>query len=81
MITLVKETSVLSFIVVSDLYTSLKTLGKEIYNLKPPYIFMAVIYIIIVLIITLIIRAVEKALAKSDKKSGATTKIKAVKKV
>ncbi len=80
LITLVKETSVLSFIVVSDLYTSLKTLGKEIYNLKPPYIFMAVIYIIIVLIITLIIRSIEKALSKSDRKHENTASKKAVKK-
>ena len=80
LITLVKETSVLSFIVVSDLYTSLKTLGKEIYNLKPPYIFMAVIYIIIVLIITLIIRSIEKTLSKSDRKHENTASKKAVKK-
>ena len=80
LITLVKETSVLSFIVVSDLYTSLKTLGKEIYNLTPPYIFMALIYIVIVFIITLIIRAIEKALAKSDKNGGAMVKTKAGKK-
>lgn len=80
LITLVKETSVLSFIVVSDLYTSLKTLGKEIYNLKPPYIFMAAIYIIIVLIITLIIRSIEKALSKSDRKHENTASKKAVKK-
>lgn len=80
LITLVKETSVLSFIVVSDLYTALKTLGKEIYNLKPPYIFMAVIYIVIVFIITMIIRAIEKALSKSNKNRGRTTKSKAVKK-
>lgn len=80
LITLVKETSVLSFIVVSDLYTSLKTLGKEIYNLKPPYIFMAVIYIIIVLIITLIIRIIEKILAKSDKRQSEKGKVKAGKK-
>lgn len=80
LITLVKETSVLSFIVVSDLYTSLKTLGKEIYNLKPPYIFMAVIYIIIVLIITLIIRSIEKALSKSDRKHENTASKQAVKK-
>lgn len=79
LITLVKETSVLSFIVVSDLYTALKTLGKEIYNLTPPYIFMAVIYIIIVFIITMIIRAIEKVLSKSDKNHKRTTKSKAVK--
>lgn len=75
LITLVKETSVLSFIAVSDLYTSLKTLGNEIYNKQPPYIFMAIIYILIVLVITLIIRIVEKILAKSDK-SRSTVKHK-----
>lgn len=80
LITLVKETSVLSFIVVSDLYTSLKTLGKEIYNLKPPYIFMAVIYIVIVLIITLIIRLIEKFFARSDRKRSTTKQTKEAKK-
>ena len=69
-ITLIKETSVLSFITVYDLYTVLSTLGAENYEKVIPFLVMAVIYIVMVLIITLIIKLIEKFLAKSDRNRG-----------
>ena len=66
-ITLIKETSVLSFITVYDLYTALSAIGSKNYEKMVPYLVMAVIYIVLVLLITLLVRLMETALAKSDK--------------
>ena len=66
-ITLIKETSVLSFITVYDLYTALSTIGSKNYEKMVPYIVMALIYIVLVLLITLLVKALENAFAKSDK--------------
>jgi polar amino acid transport system permease protein len=66
-ITLIKETSVLSFITVCDLYTALTTIGSKNYEKMIPYLVMAVIYIILVLLITLLIKLLEKSMAKSDR--------------
>ncbi len=66
-ITLIKETSVLSFITVYDLYTALSAIGNRNYEIMVPYIVMAVIYIVMVLIITFIIKLIEKFFAKSDR--------------
>ena len=74
-ITLIKETSVLSFITVYDLYTALSTIGSKNYEKMIPYLVMAVIYIVLVLLITLLVRLMEMALAKSDKNSPKKSKI------
>ena len=66
-ITLIKETSVLSFITVYDLYTALTAIGSKNYEKMVPYLVMAAIYIILVLLITLLVRILEQALARSDK--------------
>ena len=66
-ITLIKETSVLSFITVYDLYTALSAIGSKNYEKMIPYLVMAGIYIVLVLFITLCVRLIEKAFAKSDK--------------
>ena len=66
-ITLIKETSVVSFITVYDLYTVMKAIAGKNYDSVMPYLFMAAIYIILVLIITLLIKIVEKAFAKSER--------------
>ena len=66
-ITLIKETSVLSFITVCDLYTALSNIGGVKYEKMIPYLVMAAIYIVLVLLITLLVRILEKILAKSDK--------------
>lgn len=67
-ITLIKETSVLSFITVYDLYTALSTIGSKNYEKMVPYLVMAVIYIILVLLITLLVHVLEKHFASSEKK-------------
>lgn len=66
-ITLIKETSVVSFITVVDLYTAFNTIGTNTYSVVVPYLVMAVIYIILVVIITILIKLLEKGLAKGDK--------------
>lgn len=69
-ITLIKETSVVSFITVYDLYTVMKAIAGKNYDSIMPYLFMAVIYILLVLLITLVIKLVEKSFAKSDRAKG-----------
>ncbi len=66
-ITLIKETSVVSFITVIDLYTAFNTIGTNSYSVVIPYLVMAVIYILLVVVITLLIKLLEKGLAKSDR--------------
>lgn len=66
-ITLIKETSVVSFITVVDLYTAFNTIGTNKYSVVVPYIVMALIYIILVVIITLLIKLMERALKTSDR--------------
>lgn len=73
-ITLIKETSVVSFITVYDLYTVMKAIAGKNYDSVMPYLFMAVIYIILVFLITLLIKIVEKAFAKSDRNFSAKSK-------
>ena len=76
-ITLIKETSVLSFITVYDLYTALSAIGSKNYEKMVPYLVMAIIYIILVLLITLLVKMLENAFAKSDRnRSGKNTKAK-----
>ena len=73
-ITLIKETSVLSFITVYDLYTALSTIGSKNYEKMVPYIVMAFIYIILVLLITLLVKILENAFAKSDRNRAGVNK-------
>lgn len=70
-ITLIKETSVVSFITVYDLYTVMRAIGNKNYEFMMPYLFMAVVYIVLVLLITLLVKFIEKALSKSDNKRSA----------
>jgi polar amino acid transport system permease protein len=75
-ITLIKETSVLSFITVYDLYTALSAIGSKNYEKMVPYLVMAAIYIVLVLLITLGVRLIENAFAKSDKTATDKTQAK-----
>lgn len=80
-ITLIKETSVLSFITVYDLYTALSTIGSKNYEKMVPYIVMAMIYIVLVLMITLLVKILEKTFAKSDRnRANSNTKAKKLQK-
>lgn len=68
-ITLVKETSVVSFVAASDLYVAFNYIGSNSYEFMIPYLVMALIYIALVLIITLFIRLLERSLRKSDRRN------------
>ncbi len=70
-ISLIKETSVLSFISVCDLYTALNIIGAKNYEKMIPYLVMAAIYIVMVLIITALVKLLEYYFAKSSKKAKA----------
>ena len=66
-IVLIKETSVVSFIAVTDLYKSFKQLGDPSYNYIVPYLMLALTYLVMVLLISWGIRALEKKLKKSGR--------------
>lgn len=66
-ITLIKETSVVSFVGATDLYLAFNYMASNNYEFMVPYIFMALIYIVLVLFITLLIRIMERSLRKSDR--------------
>ena len=70
-ITLIKETSVLSFITVVDLYQALRNIAtaNQNYEFVIPYVILGIVYIILVLLITLMVRGIEKLFAKSDRKT------------
>lgn len=67
-ISLIKETSVVSFVGAADLYVAFSYIGSNSYEFMVPYLAMAVIYIVLVLIITLLIRLMERSLKKSDRR-------------
>jgi len=66
-IVLIKETSIVSFIAVTDLYKSFKQLGDPTYDYTVPYLMLAVTYLIMVLLISFGVRTLEKKLKKSDR--------------
>ena len=67
-ISLIKETSVVSFIAITDLTKALKLIGDATYHYFMPYIMLALIYLVIVLLITWGIKVMERRLARSDRK-------------
>ena len=66
-IVLVKETSVVSFVAVTDLYKSFKQLGDPTYDYVVPYLMLALTYLIMVLIISFGVKALEKKFKKSER--------------
>jgi len=67
-ITLVKETSVVSFVGATDLYVAFNYIGSNSYEFMVPYLVMALIYIVIVCLISLGIKLMERRLRKGDRK-------------
>lgn len=67
-ITLIKETSIVSFVGAIDLCQAFRNIGASNYEFMVPYLVMAVIYIVLVLMITMMIRLMEKRLRASDKR-------------
>lgn len=66
-ITLIKETSIVSFVGATDLYVAFSYIGANSYEFMVPYLCMALIYIVLVLLISLGIKILERSLRKSDK--------------
>ena len=68
-ISLIKETSVVSFVGAADLYVAFNNIGSNSYEFMVPYLVMALIYIALVLIISLGIKIMERSLRKSDRRN------------
>ena len=68
-ISLIKETSVVSFVGAADLYVAFSYIGSNSYEFMVPYLVMAVIYILMVMLISLLIRLMERRLKKSDRRN------------
>lgn len=66
-ISLIKETSVVSFVGALDLYVAFSRIGSNSYEFMVPYLVMALIYIALVVIITVAIKFMERGLRKGDK--------------
>lgn len=66
-IVLIKETSIVSFIAVTDLYKSFKQLGDPTYNYTMPYLMLALTYLVVVLLISWGVRALEAKMKKSER--------------
>ncbi len=66
-IVLIKETSIVSFIAVTDLYKSFKQLGDPTYDYTMPYLMLALTYLVMVLLISFGVRMLEKHLKKSER--------------
>ena len=68
-ISLIKETSVVSFVGAADLYVAFNYIGSNSYEFMVPYLLMAMIYIALVLVISLLIKLMERSLKKSDRRN------------
>jgi polar amino acid transport system permease protein len=66
-ISLIKETSVVSFIAVADLYKAFNDIGSNNYEVIIPYCAMALIYVVLIVVIGIGVKLMEKGLARSDK--------------
>ena len=68
-ITLIKETSIVSFVGAADLYVAFNYIGSNSYEFMVPYLVMAMIYIVLVLVISILIKLMEGWLKKSDRRN------------
>lgn len=66
-ITLVKETSVVSFIAVTDLTKAFRIIGDSNYEYIVPYLMLALVYLVIVLLITWGIKVMEGRFKKNER--------------
>ena len=68
-ISLIKETSIVSFVGAADLYVAFSYVGSNSYEFMVPYLVMALLYIVLVLIISLLVKLLERSLKKSDRRN------------
>ncbi len=66
-ISLIKETSIVSFVGATDICKSFREIGDATYEYVVPYLVMAIVYVAIVLILTLLIKLLEAWLRRSEK--------------
>lgn len=66
-ISLVKETSVVSFIAVMDITKSFQTIGNSTLEYFVPYIMLAIVYLVIVLLFTVLLKNLEKRMKKNER--------------
>ena len=65
-ISLIKETSVVSFVGTLDIYVAFNAIGTNSYEFMVPYLAMALIYILLVAGATVLVKLTERRLARSD---------------
>ena len=68
-ISLIKETSVVSFVGAADLYVAFSFIGSNSYEFMVPYLVMAAIYIVLVVVISMMVKLMERSLKKSDRRN------------
>lgn len=69
LISLIKETSIVSFVSAVDIYKAFNIIATNSYEYIVPYLAMAVVYIVLVAVVTLLIKWMERRLARSDRHS------------
>ena len=68
-ISLIKETSVVSFVGAADLYVAFSFIGSNSYEFMVPYLVMAAIYVVLVMFIAALVKLMERSLKKSDRRN------------
>ncbi len=66
-IVLIKETSVVSFIAVTDLTKAFRAIGDANYEYIIPYLMLALVYLVLVILITLGIKSMERRLKRNER--------------
>lgn len=66
-ISLIKETSVVSFVGTVDIYKAFRSIGNSRYEYMVPYLVMAIVYVVLVVIISMLLKLMERRLKKSDR--------------
>ena len=66
-IVLIKETSVVSFIAVTDITKAFRAIGDANYEYVIPYVMLALVYLVLVLLITLGIKLMERRLKRNER--------------
>ena len=67
-IALIKETSVVSFITVVDIYKAFQSIANSTYEYIVPYLMLALVYLVLVLIISYLVKLLERRLRASEKR-------------
>lgn len=66
-ITLIKDTSVVSFIAIIDVTKAFRQIGDSTYEYIVPYLMLAAVYLVLVGLIALSVKLIERGLRKSER--------------